>query len=167
VIFTAHREFLSQSLPEIKPILHEHWEELARNRDTIKLNPNFDKYLKLESIGAYRAYVVRSYNDEIAGYAGYLINDHIHYSGHTWALSDLFFVRTKFRRGRKFFCGRRITKGAGTVLFDAIEADLSSIGVSVMHTTFKLANPAAGKMLSKRGHSPIEMGYAKVLKRQG
>ena len=71
MIFTANREFLSQSLPEIKPILHEHWEELARNRDIIKLNPNFDKYLKLESIGAYRAVrALRSYNNEIAGYAG-------------------------------------------------------------------------------------------------
>lgn len=168
-MFYASREKLSTCLPDIKPILQEHWEELARNRDIIPLDPRWESYFNMESAGIYRAYVVRTTDtDEIAGYAGFILHKHLHYYQDTWALSDLFFVRKKFRRKwwAKFLFWRQKVRGAGSVLFDAIERDLKEANVSVVHTTWKLANPAAWKLFKRRGYKKIEAGAALVFKRR-
>lgn len=164
-IFYASREQLSDCLPEIKPILQEHWEELAQNRDIIPLDPRWDAYDNMESSGVYRMYVVRTHDtDEIAGYVGIILHKHLHYAQDIWALTDLFFVRKKFRRKFKWPWQVR-PNGAGTTLFDAVEADLKEIGASVIHCTWKLSNPAAWKLFRRRGYKKIEAGAALVLKR--
>lgn len=165
MMFTAGLEKLSDCILEIKPILGEHWKELARNQDKIALNPDFTKYLALEKAGVYRMYVVRTDSGEIAGYAGFMVMNHLHYKDDLWALADLFFVRPQFRSKRKLGMGwKDRPKGAGRTLFEAVEADLRKLGVSVVHVTYKLANPAAGGMLKKLGYTHIEAGAAKVLK---
>lgn len=165
-MFTAKREMFRDVLEEVKPILDEHWRELARNQDKIRLNPAYEKYLALETAGIFRAYIVRAEDSEIAGYAAFMVLPHLHYKDHIWALSDLFFVRPKFRASRKLtlFKDGAKPKGAGRTLFEAVENDLRKAGVSVIHATWKLANPAAGAMLKKMGYSPIEGGAAKILK---
>lgn len=164
-MFTAKRELLSDCLSEIKPILEDHWKELARNQDKITLNPDFNKYLALEKAGVYRMYVVRTDDGEIAGYAGFMVMNHLHYKDDLWALADLFFVRPQFRSKRKLGLSyKNRPKGAGRALFEEAEADLRQLGVSVIHCTYKLANPAAGGMLKKLGYTHIEAGAAKVLK---
>lgn len=164
-MFTAKREMFRDVLEEVKPILDEHWLELARNQDKIKLNPAYEKYVALENAGIFRAYIVRAEDGEMAGYAAFMTIQHLHYADHIWALSDLFFVRPKFRASRKLtlFKDGAKPKGAGRTLFEAVENDLRESGVSVIHSTFKIANPAAGAMLKKMGYLPIEMGYAKVI----
>src|SRR5690349_9888905 len=116
-VYTARREKLSDCLEEVKPILVEHWEELARNKDQVKLAPKYAKYLAMEEAGLFRAYVVRTDTGEVAGYAAFIVAEHLHYEGHIWALSDLFFVRPQFRMNRSLMrallaAGQR-PKGAG------------------------------------------------------
>jgi hypothetical protein len=165
VKFVAQRELLSDCLAEIEPILEEHWLELARNKNIISLDPDFPKYLALEKAGIYRLYVVRDKSGEMAGYAGFIVGSHLHYKTDIWALADLFFVRPKFRSKRQLGLNwRNRPKGAGRTLFEAAEADLTAIKCSVVHVTYKIANPAAGIMLKQLGYTPIETGCAKVLK---
>lgn len=164
-MFTAQHEMLWKCLDEIKPILEDHWKELARNQDKIKLSPDFAKYLALEKAGIYRMYVVRTDDGEIAGYAGFMVMNHLHYSEDLWALADLFFVRPQFRSKRKLGLSyKNRPKGAGRTLFEEAEDDLRRLSVAVIHCTYKLANPAAGNMLKKLGYTHIEAGAAKVLK---
>lgn len=165
-MFIARRETLSQCLPDIKPLLEEHWKELAKNQDVVKLSPRWETYDLLEKSGALRMYVVRNDGGEMAGYAGFLLHKHLHYEDHLWAVSDLFFVRSIFRRKwwKRFILWGAKPKGAGTVLFEAVEADLRASGASVINVSFKISNPAAGKMLAKLGYGPIELVYSKLIK---
>lgn len=164
VRFIAQRELFQDCLAEIKPILEEHWRELAHHQDAIRLSPNYDAYEALAKSGALRVYTVRVRStNEIAGYAAFFVMPHLHYQSHTWAVSDLFFVRKQFRRPwwRPFSMVKPV--GAGTVLFDAVEEDLRSVGASVIHCTHKTAVPMAGKMFKHRGYKLIEFGWAKPL----
>jgi len=41
-------ENLAKVRREIEPLLQEHWEEIALNKDTIKLNPDWREYARLD-----------------------------------------------------------------------------------------------------------------------
>lgn len=170
-MYRARQEKLSQCLPEIIPVEQRHWEELAKNKDKIKLNPDHDAYRRLEDSGNYRAYTVRTANGELAGYAGYLISKHLHYQDHFWALSDLFYVLPEHRSRRSlldrvanYILGPEVPMGAGTTLAEFIEENLRDAGVVVMHTTGKVSNPGLGRLMQKLGHTRVEFGYSKLLR---
>jgi hypothetical protein len=145
------REYFKDTVAEARPLLIAHWKELARNKDLIELNPDYSKYLQIEQLDLMRVYTARE-NGSLVGYAVYMLSPHLHYMDHVWAASDIFWLHPANRKG---FTGVKLLKFAETSLRDG--------GVSVMHTTVKIAHPAAGKVLEYLGHTPIEIGYAKIL----
>ena len=54
------QETFAGALSESLPLLSEHWGEIARNRELIKLNPDFDLYHKMEALGCIRLYTART-----------------------------------------------------------------------------------------------------------
>lgn len=145
------RETYDGVIEDIKPLLTKHWQEIARNRERIELNPDYGRYKELENRGALFIFTARE-DGKILGYAIYFVGPHLHYRDHKWALSDIFWV-TPERRG--IMVGKR--------LFGLAEKVLRENGVSVMHTTSKIAHPSAGRLLEHFGHEHIEAGHAKVL----
>lgn len=149
---TYQRETLVEALKDGLPMLQKHWQEIALNKDKVKLKPDYEKYQRAELAGALYIFTARR-NGEMAGYAVYLVHSHMHYSDDLFAISDLFWL-SPTARGR----------GAGKGLFEFAEAQLRAAGVSVMATSTKLGHPAAAAVLQSLGHEAIELTFSKCLK---
>lgn len=146
------QETFASALTESLPLLSEHWGEIARNRELIPLDPDYDLYHKMEAIGCIRLYTARTDEGALVGYALYFVRPHLHYKQNTWAVSDVIYLHPDHRKGT---CGVR--------LMSFVEKSLAADGVDVMHTTSKLAHPALARVMEHLGHKPIEVGHAKVL----
>lgn len=168
------REALSEGLEEAKPLLARHWRELALNQDRFPLDPDYFAYLKRERAGGVRAYSVRTPGGALVGYAIYFVQRHLHYRTVKYAISDVFWLsptlrtrRSRFvrmlRRIRYWLLPGAIQQTIGARFFSFIESELKREGVHVMHTTYKVEHPAAGRVLSLLGHRRIEAGHSKVL----
>lgn len=140
-------------IAEAEPLIRAHWEEIARNKDTIPLNIDRIAYAKMDQRGQLLICTARD-NGQIIGYAVYFIlpHGHVHYRGTPWAESDIFWLAPDCR-------GHRI----GLELFQFTEKMLAERGVRVMHTRSKDEHPAAARLLEGLGHVRIESVYAKVL----
>lgn len=152
---TFARETYAQMIEDVKPMLAEHWRELALYQDDIPLDPDYEFYERAEAIGLIRAYTARKVG-ALIGYAVYLVRFHPHYRGHRWASADIVWMHPDYRRF-----------GAGNALFDFIESDLTAEGPCVIHTTTKVAHPELSMLLLARGHEHVENGYSKRLAAAG
>lgn len=149
---TFTKEPFVDVIEEMKPMFERHWQELARNQEMIKLDPDYERYLAVDKLGILRMFMARE-DGKIIGYAVYFVSPHMHYRNDTWAVSDILWVSPEKRRGR-----------VGIDLLRFVETSLREEGVSVMHTTGKEAHPALATVLDHLGHARIEFGFAKVLK---
>ena len=150
-MYEIAEEPIGPALEEAKGLLEKHWREIALNQHDIPLDPDYTVYEALAQAGMIACYTVRS-EGALVGYAVYIVKRHPHYRNHKWAIADLFWVDPDYRDGR-----------IGDALFDFIEDSLRAKGVHVMHTTVKVAHPAPGFLLRRRGHVKIEEGYSKRL----
>ena len=148
---TIAEEPLGSAIEEIIPLLKEHWEELALNKEDSPLDPDFTFYDALDRAGRLATFVVRK-EGKMIGYALYFIRNNPHYRQHVWAACDIFWIHPSHRDGR-----------VGLALFSAVEKGLKARGVHVMHTTHKVDHPTPGVLLKRRGHAMIEHGYSKRL----
>lgn len=148
---TFQRESYGAVIDEIKPLLERHWLEIARNRDVIEFAPDYGRYEMMDLAGACMIATVRV-EGALAGYAIYFMTPHLHYRNNMWAISDIIWLAPEYRRGR-----------LGVQLIEFAERTLRELGVSVMHTTGKVANPVLAAVLEHLGHIHIEFAYAKLL----
>ncbi len=144
-------ETFSTCIADARPLLEFHWRELARNRDRIPLDPRYESYITAEEKNQLCIGTVRD-DGALVGYACYVVECNLHYGGYAWAVSDIFWLHPDYRG-----------KGFGDRLFRFIEDRLRRRGVAVMHTTYKIEHPAAGRTLERLGHKPIEIGCSKFL----
>tara|TARA_R110000772_G_scaffold64511_2_gene144274 strand:- start:1682 stop:2146 length:465 start_codon:yes stop_codon:yes gene_type:complete len=147
---TYQIEKLADVLEEMKPILQKHWEEVALYKDQIALNPDYDKYQSLEEMGALRIATVRS-GGKLIGYFISMINPHLHYQDHLYAINDILYLEESFR-------------GADVALelFLFAEEDLKSLGVDVLIIAMKTAKPFDA-LCEALGHSNVERVYSKFI----
>jgi GNAT superfamily N-acetyltransferase len=143
-------ESLMAVADEAKPLLLEHWEEIALNRNDTPLDPDWDLYAKLDAAGVYHAVTARL-DGALVGYSSYIIQRrNLHYK-FCFADSDIFFLRKDQRRGL-----------AGARLLQFAEASLKAKGVERLFTKTKLApEHDLGPLLDRLGYAPIERVYAK------
>jgi GNAT superfamily N-acetyltransferase len=142
------KETYDQVIEDIKPLLDEHWEELAAFPD-IPLDPNFDFYQVASNRGAIRIYTARK-DGELIGYAIYIINlSNPHYMETKWAISDIVLVRKPYRNAK-----------VGTGLYDFIEADLPGF---IIVTNDKIAHPELGALMRARGYDAYTTAWMKRL----
>jgi GNAT superfamily N-acetyltransferase len=140
------REPFAAVIEEGKPILFEHWEELATYSD-IPLDPDYEAYEAADKNGMLWLYVARL-RGEMIGYAPYFVRRHLHYRC-LIATNDIVLVRKPYRHF-----------GFGTALFDFIEADMVAHGVAVIHTSTKTTHPELAFLLRSRGHEEVDRGYS-------
>lgn len=149
---TYQIEKFSDVIEESLPLLQKHWDELARNKDFVPLDINYEAYRLLEKSNVLRVYTVRK-DAVLIGYAVYVLSFNLHYKSTKFATNDIFWLTPEYRKGM-----------IGLRLFQFVEEQLKLEGVSVMQTTYKIAHPAAQRVLEGLGHVPIEISYEKVLK---
>ena len=135
---------------DIIPLLEKHWEEVAINKEKIKLNPDWDAYANLEDAGVLKIFTARN-EDKLIGYFVVFVKSHIHYKDHLFCYNDVIFVDEEYRKG---FTSPRLIKFA--------EKCLKADGVEVMIVNTKTHKPF-DSLLVWLGYKHIENLYSKVL----
>ena len=144
------QEFLSTVVEDIKPLLKEHWEEIALNREKIKLNPDWDTYEDLEHQGKLKVFTARQ-DGSLVGYFVVIVSHHIHYKDHLFASNDIIYLSPEHRKG---FTGVKLIKFA--------EKHLKNDGVSVMVINSKDHKPFHSLMEFLK-FKPVERLYSKYI----
>ena len=91
-------EALAQVKREAEPLLQQHYEEIALNKDKIKLNPDWRAYAELDKINALRVFTARK-DGKLMGYFVVIVSKSLHYRDHLFANNDIIFLTKAARRG--------------------------------------------------------------------
>jgi len=136
-------------IEEIKPLLQSHYEEIARNKDKIKLNPNYDIYRSMDTAGLLHVVTVRD-NEVLAGYFICVIMPNLHYQDCIVATNDILFISKPYRKGS---LAMKMLKYA--------EKTLKERGADRIVINMKLAHDF-GVLLERLGYVEIERVYEKM-----
>lgn len=146
---TMNLEDFDQVIGELEPYARAEWEEVSIWKDKIKWAPRWDAYSKMAEQDLLRLFVVRE-NDEIIGYAVFMLMVHPIHGDDKFAINDAVYLVPHRRHG--------ILTPA---LFQAVEETLRSDGVSVITYHMKV-HATFSKLMSALGYTPMETMYAKV-----
>lgn len=144
------QEFLVSCRQEAQELIQEHWEEIARNKEKIKLDPNWEAYEVLEEAGVFRIFTARA-DGKLVGYFAVLVMKHLHYKGDTFADNDVLFLKKEYRKGL-----------TGVKLIKFAEACLRNDGVAVLNINTKAHKPF-DLILSRLGYEQADRIYSKYL----
>tara|TARA_B110000285_G_C14775993_1_gene446265 strand:- start:139 stop:609 length:471 start_codon:yes stop_codon:yes gene_type:complete len=144
------QEFINDVKPEIVNLINLHWEEIALNKDVIKLNPDWKSYYNLEDNNKLKIFTAR-YDNVLIGYFIVIIHVNLHYKDHLFASNDILYLHPDYRKG---FAGIKLIKYA--------EKCIKEDGVSVMTINVK-EHKSFGLVLERLNFNPIETVYSKVL----
>lgn len=136
---------------EMDPLFAQHWEEIALQKDKIKLDVDYDRYRQLDEKNMLHIVTVRD-SGKLVGYHCSLLDTHLHYKSHVMALTDVYFLLPQYRRGT-----------AGIRLFQFVEQTLKERGITKMITATKL-HQDKGRLLESLGWTEIERVYTKMLR---
>lgn len=130
----------------LKSHLQAHYEEL--NDQAFPLDPDWTKYAQLEQMDLLRCYAAFDDN-ELIGYAIFLLGPSIHYSSSKWAFEDIYRIVPEFRKG---MTGYKFVK----YFLSQIEQEVDKV---VIGTKTKLE---VGKLFERLGYKHFENLYSKV-----
>ena len=160
-MITYQRERAVDLWDEILPLLELHWREIATYPD-IPLDPDVDRYNAMDEAGFLRCYTARAERQEDAGkdirhidligYAVFSVASNMHYRSSRIAVQDVLFIAPAHRNTKA---------GLGLIRFS--ECALSAEGVRVVYQHQKVAHPALGVILERRGYECVENIWAKRL----
>jgi hypothetical protein len=83
---------------EAQPLTRPHWEEIAKNKGLLRLNPDLEKYVYLNEGGRLLLITARA-DDRLVGYFLWIIMAHPHYKHVLVAEEDLHFLSPEYRSG--------------------------------------------------------------------
>jgi len=149
-MITYHVESFADAYQEAKPLIFNHWDEIALNKENIALNPDVEAYQKLEDQGRLHIYTARE-GEKLVGYFAVIAVEHLHYKDHIFAHNDVIYVDPEYRKG---FTAWRLIKFA--------EQQLTLSGVSVMMINIKRHKPF-DKLLQRLNFKETESIYSKRL----
>ena len=92
-------EKASAIVDEIKPLLHQQYEETEKHITGLELDPDYDRYVKLDELGYLKCITCRLDN-KLIGYAIFFIHQHIHHKTCLTASEDLYYIAPEHRAGR-------------------------------------------------------------------
>ena len=141
---------------ELPPLFKQHWRELGRDRDTVILDPDWDKMMALSVAGLLKCFTARA-GDSLVGYIFTIIGPHLHYKTTLHSVVDMYWLHPGYRRGwqgMKFW--REFDRQLKT--FGVVR---SYIGENLM---FKNKNGRMMRVLLKRlGYKACDVHYRKIM----
>lgn len=149
-MITYNIEKLDDFLEEIKPMLFAHWEEIALNKDKIKLNPDYERYYVMEQLGLLRSVIVRD-EGKVIGYYISMLAPHLHYKDCYTALNDILYLAPEYRKSDVAY-----------KMFKFAEADLKELGVDLMFLHMKIEFPFV-ELCEAVGMKKVEYSYSKYI----
>jgi len=135
---------------EIKPLLEHHYEEIALDKDVIKLNPDYDMYKKLCDSGVMKIITARD-DGKLVGYLIAIIKYHLHYKDSLTAIDDIFYLDKSYRKGL-----------TGVKLFIKTEEILKKYGVQRVVLNTKLHHDV-GAIFDRLGYKETERVFTKII----
>lgn len=129
----------------------KHWEEVAINRDKIKLDVDYEQYDALDACGALHVVAARSAG-KIVGYFLALIRPHLHYATSLSAFTDVYYIDPEYRKGR-----------TGYDLFKFAEQSLRQRGVEKIFTGTK-KHLDVSTLFRRLGYVETETLFTKYIK---
>jgi len=152
-MITYHTEKWRDALPEMEPLLIEHWREIALGHDKVPLDVARERYQELCDEGTLHVVTVRD-DGLLVGYHVAIVSGHLHYLSTLHGITDVYFLRPQYRKGR-----------TGIHLFQRVEAQLGALGVKKLVTAVKLhtANGQSGRLFEYLGYDPAETVFTKYI----
>lgn len=149
MMFTVER--WREFYPEAAPLMHRHWEEIAIDREQIKLGLNVQKYQEMDDNNILHILAARE-NGALAGYYMAFLLPHVHYQdAGLMAFTDIYFLAPEHRRGSN-----------GVQLFIEAEKSLRDKGVTKAYLSTKIHHDN-GPIFEALGWNASDRVYTKLL----
>jgi GNAT superfamily N-acetyltransferase len=148
-MIVAQVESFTDGIEELKPILPLHHAELAIDPIEIPLDPKWDLYRARDAAGQILYVTLRKGGRLIGYFIGFLV-DSLHNPIRLCA-QDIFYTLPDERR-----------RGAGSILFNAVEAELKRRG-SFRWIVAEKVHMDGGDFFEKHGFTHIERSYWKMV----
>jgi hypothetical protein len=148
---------------EAMPLLLKHWEEIALNKEVVRLDPDWDGYERLHNLGMLHVTTARA-DGALVGYASYLLAPNLHYRTMLVAEGDIFYLAIEQRKGTT---GIRLLAEAERHLKARARADKRGfenvyiINKEKAHFTRPDGRSIVGPVLKHLGYNLIEHYHAK------
>lgn len=84
---------------ECEPLFAIHWEEVARDKEKIKLEVDREKYTECERLGKFHLVTLRD-DGKLVGYFAGFIDTHPHYKSTLFFSTDVYFILPEYRQTR-------------------------------------------------------------------
>lgn len=150
-------ERFADVIEEIKPLLEEHWKEIATFKEDIPLDPDYDGYRKADEAGS-MVIVTARHDGELVGYSIFFLLRHPHYRSTWFAMNDILFVR---RDKRGSMTGIRLIKQSETEVWRMV----SKRGAKLVKISWHLKHSHDfSPVLDSLGYTHDEFTMAKLLK---
>lgn len=147
-MYSFQEEKFLDCITEIIPLLEKHWEEVARHKELRPIDPDYDRYAKLNELGLLKVFTARK-NGKLIGYLSIFIAPNLHYQSWVFAVSDVYYIDKASRR-------------AGVRFFLEAEQWLRDQGVRVVIYQDKIAH-SHENFFTRMGYTKTEQVYEKVL----
>ena len=135
---------------EIKPLLEQHWQEIAVHKDRFPLNPDYEKYEIMDKMGILHIVTARE-DGVLIGYFISFVMPHLHYRDCIFAMNDILFIAKKHRHG-----------SLGTKLIYHAKEELKKIGAHRLCLHVKIDHDF-GPLLERMGFECTEKNYEILL----
>ena len=141
---------VDEMLAKATILFEEHYEEIARNKEVMKLKPDEETYRNMEKMR--RIFILSaSQNDVLIGYSVNFVLNHPHYADLVLAQNDLLYIKKEMRGSR-----------AGLRLIKETEIHATSLGCKLMLWHAK-ENTALGAILPRLKYGVQDIIYSKEL----
>lgn len=149
IAFSAER--FAALVPEIMPLWEAHWLEIGQDRDRVPLDPDWEKYGRLDELGMLEITAARR-DGALVGYVFSAVDTGLHYRTTLFAQQDLRYLRPDCRGGR-----------TALRMAQAHEAQLRARGVVKMIGNVKRHHDRDGRLFRFLGWRAAETLFVKAL----
>lgn len=136
---------------EAWPLIRAHWNEVGTHRNVLKLDPDHERYRKLEDAGILHILIARV-DGKLAGYFFMLVTPHPRDRKATVGSDDIMYAVPAFRRHL-----------IGPKMLGAVVDKMHELGVNVVMLREK-AYRHGGGYLQRYGLKPVETVYSMVIR---
>lgn len=139
------------TITELRPIIQEHYKELALNQDKVPLRPRWDLYAKAQNKEELLFITARDTkaDNKLVGYFIGFISPGLHYETCLTCQMDIFFVHPEYRTGM-----------LGLKMFKFLEKQLKLLGVDRVYVGSK-SHADASPLFERLGYGKVETYYSK------
>lgn len=145
-------ERLTDHLDELKSHFPIHFEELALDRQTVPLDPQYGEYLRRDAAGMVLFVALRKAGKIIGYYVGFVAPG-LHYQTCLTLTTDIFYLDPEHRNGNP---------GPALKLFREVEREARRRGVNRWFVGCKLHRDAS-RLFAHLGFEAVEIHHSKLL----